>query len=300
MDALNALYVPSNSGKLVPLHAVADIEAGVGPLSVSHYGQLPAVTFSFILAPGVSLGEVTGRIDELARTKLPADITGSFTGSAQTFRESLVGLTLLLVITILVIYMVLAILYEHFIHPLTILTALPLAMVGALLTLLLFGEELNIFSFVGLILLVGLVKKNGILPSALGTGMGAESRRPLGVAVVGGLLFSQMLTRYITPAFYVAMEHLSDRLRRRGGILRGGASTAAAAECAAVRPAPRRRERMTSAIPSLTSSSISSRRFCSAAADAVDVPAGSIRSHIPRLLILNRSLHAFKTLYSKA
>ena len=273
MDALNALYVPSNSGKLVPLHAVADIEAGVGPLSVSHYGQLPAVTFSFNLAPGVSLGEVTGRIDELARTKLPADITGSFTGSAQTFRESLVGLPMLLVITILVIYMVLAILYEHFIHPLTILTALPLAMVGALLTLLLFGEELNIFSFVGLILLVGLVKKNGIimvdfalqvrrereasardaiieaclvrfrpimmttlaailgmLPIALGTGMGAESRRPLGVAVVGGLLFSQMLTLYITPAFYVAMEHLSDRLRRRGGILRGGESTAATAE----------------------------------------------------------------------
>ena len=259
MDALNALYVPGTGG-LVPLRAVAAIEPGVGPLSVSHYGQLPAVTFSFNLTPGTSLGEVTSRIGELASANLPAEITAAFTGSAQTFRDSLVGMPLLLIVTVLVIYMVLAILYEHFIHPITILTALPLAMVGALLTLILFGQELNIFSFVGLILLVGLVKKNGIimvdfalqirregdvsardaiieacrvrfrpimmttlaailgtLPIALGTGMGAESRQPLGIAVVGGLLFSQMLTLYITPAFYVAMEHLSERLKRRNG-----------------------------------------------------------------------------------
>ena len=257
MDALNALYVPTSGGKLVPLRTVADIEPGVGPLTVSHYDQLPAVALSFNLAPTAALGEVTNRIDALAQTALPADVTGTFTGNAQTFHESLVSMPVLLVITILVIYMVLAILYEHFIHPITILTALPISMVGALMALILFGQELNIFSFVGIILLVGLVKKNGIimidfalqmrreqqlpareaiiqaclvrfrpimmttlsaifgtLPIALSTGMGAESRHPLGIAVVGGLLFSQMLTLYITPAFYMAMEKLSDRFRR--------------------------------------------------------------------------------------
>ena len=266
IGALDALYVRGAGNNLVPLKAVADITPGVGPLQVSHYRQLPSVTLSFNLAPSVSLGVVTGRIESLAAAKLPSGITGSFAGNAQTFKQSLVDLPLLLVITILVIYMVLAILYEHFIHPLTILTALPLAMVGALLSLILFGQELNIFSFVGLILLVGLVKKNGIimvdfalqmrrekglsprdaiieaclvrfrpimmttlaailgtLPVALGLGLGAEARRPLGIATVGGLIFSQMLTLFVTPAFYVAMEHLNEKLRARRGAVAGGA-----------------------------------------------------------------------------
>ncbi|MGH8426800.1 MAG: efflux RND transporter permease subunit [Gammaproteobacteria bacterium] len=258
INALDALYVPGRNGTVVPLASIAQISPGVGPLSISHYQELPSVTLSFDVAPGVSLGSVTSRIQTLADSTLPADVTGSFSGNAQVFEQSLTSLPLLLLITILVIYMVLAILYEHFIHPITILTALPLAIFGALIALILTGQELNIFSFVGLILLVGLVKKNGIimidfalharrehglgateaiieacsirfrpimmttvaailgtLPIAIGFGAGAEARRPLGIAAVGGLFFSQFLTLYVTPAFYVAMEHVSERLRRR-------------------------------------------------------------------------------------
>jgi HAE1 family hydrophobic/amphiphilic exporter-1 len=258
--ALSLLRVRSSSGRLVPLEAVAELRRGLGPLSVSHSGQLPSVTLSFNLEPGVPLGDAVRAVDAAARSILPDGITTSFQGTAQAFRDSLQGLGLLLVMAILVIYLVLGILYESFVHPLTILSALPFAGLGALVTLMIAGTELSIYAFVGVIMLVGLVKKNGImmidfaieaarrgetdpaeaifeacivrfrpimmttmaalagtLPIALGWGAGAESRRPLGLAVVGGLLFSQILTLYVTPVVYVYLDALQ---RRTGAALR--------------------------------------------------------------------------------
>jgi HAE1 family hydrophobic/amphiphilic exporter-1 len=254
---LPLLYVRSTWGQLVPLSTLARITPGIGPLSVNHLGQLPAVTVSFNLKPGYALGDAVAKVEELARGTLPPTISTSFQGTAQAFQSSMRGLESLLILSILVIYLVLGILYESYIHPITILTALPFAGFGALLTLLVFRIELSLYAFVGIIMLIGLVKKNGImmidfavhaheregkpakeaihqacvvrfrpimmttmaalvgtLPIALGFGAGAESRRPLGLAVVGGLLFSQSLTLFVTPVFYLLMEALRARVAR--------------------------------------------------------------------------------------
>lgn len=258
INALRSLFIQSSTGLMVPVHAVADVKIGVGPVSVSHYGQLLSVVLSFNLAPGLSIGEAVSHVKGVAGEVLPAGVTFSVAGNAQAFEQAFRTLPVLLLITVLVIYMVLAILYEHYGHPITILTALPFAGFGALLMLLVAGQELNVFSFVGIILLVGLVKKNGImmvdfaiqlqrekglsaadaiveasiirfrpimmttaaaicatLPLALGTGTGSEMRQPLGIAVVGGLLFSQMLTLYVTPTFFVSMDRAAVFFRRR-------------------------------------------------------------------------------------
>jgi len=258
LDALNLLSISTPSGELVPLTSLAKVQPSVGPLTVNHSGQLPSVTISFNIGAGVSLGDAVNRVQELARQTLPSDISTSFAGTAQAFQQAQSGLVALLGLAIVVIYLVLGILYESFVHPLTILSGLPFAGFGALLTLWIFHMDLSIYAFVGIIMLVGLVKKNaimmidfaveaertegksphdaileacrvrfrpimmttvaalmGTLPIALGAGAGAESRRPLGVAVVGGLFFSQIITLYVTPVFYTYLDGLAQRVRNR-------------------------------------------------------------------------------------
>ncbi len=257
LSALSLLYIRSQSGPLVPLSSLATLSSTAGPLTVNHAGQLPAVTISFDLREGVAIGTAVAEVRRIAGQVLPASITTSFAGTAQAFQSSQAGLLALLILAVLVIYMVLGILYESFIHPLTILSALPFAGFGALLTLLIFRVELSVYAFVGVIMLVGLVKKNGImmidfaietqrtegksahdailqacairfrpimmttmaalmgtLPIALGVGVGSESRRPLGIAVVGGLAFSQFITLYVTPVIYTYLDALQQRLGR--------------------------------------------------------------------------------------
>ena len=258
LTAMNLLHITGREGVPVPLGSLATVTPSTGPLTVNHSGQIPSVTLSFNLEPGTAIGTAVERVEAAAREVLPSTVSTAFSGTAQAFQQAQQGLLLLLVLAILVIYLVLGILYESFIHPLTILSGLPFAGFGALLALAIFGLDLSIYAFVGIIMLIGIVKKNaimmidfaieaernhgksaresileaasvrfrpimmttmaalmGTLPIALGHGAGAEARRPLGVAVVGGLIFSQIITLYITPVVYTYLDAWQKRLARR-------------------------------------------------------------------------------------
>ncbi|HYL39605.1 MAG TPA: efflux RND transporter permease subunit [Bryobacteraceae bacterium] len=257
-DYLSKIYFRTNKGALIPLNEVVKLKPDVMPQTINHTGTLPSVTISFNLRQGISLGQAVDRLGEVAKRTLPDNMSVHFTGTAAVFQSSLRNLNLLLIVALGVVYIVLGVLYESYIHPFTILSGLPSAGVGALLTLMLFKVDLNIYSFVGLILLVGLVKKNAIMqidfaleaerkegktpveaiyqgclirfrpimmttmaallgsvPLALGFGSGGEARRPMGLAVVGGLMLSQLMTLYLTPVVYTYMASLLNWWRRR-------------------------------------------------------------------------------------
>jgi len=256
--ALSMLHVRSKSGKLVRLDALVDVTEGTGPMTVNHSGQLPSVTISFDLAPGVALDKAMADVQKTAHQKLPDTVNADFEGTASSFKGSMGTAGFLLIVALVVIYIILGCLYESFIHPLTILSGLPSAAMGGLLSLIIFRQELHLYGFVGIIMLIGIVKKNaimvvdfaieaekrgmtpaeaafegcivrfrpimmttlaaimGALPIALGFGVGAEARRPLGLVVVGGLVLSQVVTLYLTPVYYTYMDDFQDFMRHRG------------------------------------------------------------------------------------
>jgi len=253
-DAINQLYFKAPDGRVAPFQSFAKLVEDAGPLAVNHSGQLPSVTISFNLKPGVALGDAVSQIQDLANRTLPDRVTTGFQGAAKAFQDSLRNMGILLMVAVMVVYIVLGILYESYVHPITILSGLPSAGFGALLTLLLFKVELNIYAFVGLIMLIGIVKKNaimqidfaleaerkegmsprdaiyqgclirfrpimmttsaallGALPISLGWGAGGEARRPLGLTVAGGLMFSQLITLFLTPVVYTYMASIVER-----------------------------------------------------------------------------------------